>query len=332
MCRLISGKGGAGDGQVATIVEFAPMNAPSYFWQTDTFRLLRIPFSVNLLPMYLFAVTRVPAPVAVGPALLVFVILHLLVYPASNGYNSYMDRDETPIGGLEHPPLPTVRLFRVTLLLDAVALGLALWLDGWFAALLLGYVLASRAYSYRGIRLKKYPILGFLTVFIFQGGYTVLMAYQGVARLAGADLWERITTLAGEGALGLPLLIGSLLVGGGYPLTQVYQHVADRQAGDQTLSLRLGYRGTFVFAAVLFGAAFAALGFLYRAEGELWRLFWLLGLLSPVLVYFHWWAFAVWRNPAAATFGHTMRMNLLSAACLNAYFLLMVVADSGFFL
>jgi 1,4-dihydroxy-2-naphthoate octaprenyltransferase len=36
-------------------------------------------------------------------AVFVFFILHVLVYPSSNGYNSYMDRDETPIGGLAKP-------------------------------------------------------------------------------------------------------------------------------------------------------------------------------------------------------------------------------------
>jgi hypothetical protein len=29
----------------------------------------------------------------------VFVILHLLLYPASNGFNSYHDRDTGPVGG-----------------------------------------------------------------------------------------------------------------------------------------------------------------------------------------------------------------------------------------
>ena len=39
----------------------------------------------------------------IANAALIFVILHILVYPASNGYNSYMDRDEGSIGGLKNP-------------------------------------------------------------------------------------------------------------------------------------------------------------------------------------------------------------------------------------
>jgi hypothetical protein len=57
----------------------------------------------------------------VGNAFLVFFILHLLVYPASNGYNSYMDRDTGPIGGIKNPLQPTRQLFYTTVLLDITA-------------------------------------------------------------------------------------------------------------------------------------------------------------------------------------------------------------------
>ncbi|MGB3618624.1 MAG: hypothetical protein WBA12_10935, partial [Catalinimonas sp.] len=60
------------------------------FWRSDTFKLLRVPFSVHLMPIFLFALSQTPAPHWPSAAL-AFVILHLLVYPASNGYNSYQD-------------------------------------------------------------------------------------------------------------------------------------------------------------------------------------------------------------------------------------------------
>ena len=74
--------------------------------QKSTIQLLRFPFSFFLLPVYLFALSQVPSP-HWGHALLIFFILHLLVYPASNGYNSYMDRDESSIGGIKQPLQPT---------------------------------------------------------------------------------------------------------------------------------------------------------------------------------------------------------------------------------
>src|SRR5215472_16924440 len=90
---------------------------------SSTLQLLRLHFSFFLMPVYWFALSQV-VEIDWARALLIFAILHLLVYPASNGYNSYMDRDTTPIGGLEHPLQPTRQLFWVTLAMDGIALAL----------------------------------------------------------------------------------------------------------------------------------------------------------------------------------------------------------------
>src|SRR5688572_20998916 len=55
----------------------------------DTVRLLRIPFSLFLAPVYLLALSQAAHPTP-EKALYTFLIIHLLVYPASNGYNSYI--------------------------------------------------------------------------------------------------------------------------------------------------------------------------------------------------------------------------------------------------
>src|SRR5690349_16313447 len=109
------------------------------------------------MPVYLFALSQQPQ-LHWGRAILIFFILHLLVYPASNGYNSYMDRDEGSIGGIKNPMQPTKQLYYVSIAMDILALLLALLVSVVFAAGLLFYVLASRAYSYRGIRLKRFPL------------------------------------------------------------------------------------------------------------------------------------------------------------------------------
>jgi 1,4-dihydroxy-2-naphthoate octaprenyltransferase len=77
------------------------------------------------MPVFLFAICLENAENLEISLLLLFLILHLLVYPASNAYNSYMDRDEGSIGGLKHPPKVTRSLFYVSLMLDLFALGLA---------------------------------------------------------------------------------------------------------------------------------------------------------------------------------------------------------------
>ena len=66
----------------------------------NTLKLLRIPFSILLMPIFLLAVSQAEV-INIYKTILSFIIIHLLVYPASNGYNSYIDRDEGSIGGIE---------------------------------------------------------------------------------------------------------------------------------------------------------------------------------------------------------------------------------------
>src|SRR5437762_14344009 len=115
------------------------------------------------MPVYWFALSQVNN-INWSDAILIFIILHLLVYPASNGYNCYMDRDTGSIGGLKNPLQPTKQLFYVTVVMDALAVALSFYITWLFAVGIFLYILASRAYSYRGIRLKKYAITGYLTV------------------------------------------------------------------------------------------------------------------------------------------------------------------------
>ena len=105
---------------------------------------LRLPFSLFLMPVYWFALSQSQHPDA-GRAVAVFVILHLLIYPASNAYNSYFDRDEGPIGGLENPPPVDERLHRLAWALDGLAILLSFALVGWpFAVAMSGYGLVSK--------------------------------------------------------------------------------------------------------------------------------------------------------------------------------------------
>src|SRR5215216_5822826 len=111
----------------------------------STIQLLRFHFSFFLLPVFLFAISQLPV-VNWNNALFVFLILHLLVYPASNGYNSYMDRDETPIGGLKNPMQPSRQLFRISVLMDIASIVISLFITKALALGILFYIIASRAY------------------------------------------------------------------------------------------------------------------------------------------------------------------------------------------
>lgn len=223
-----------------------------------------------------------------------------------------MDRDEGSIGGVKNPLQPTKQLFWTSVIMDIVGVGLSFLISKIFALGILAYILASRAYSYRGIRLKKYPVVGYLTVIIFQGAVTFFLVYHGSSVQKNPDLpW-------------LGMIISSLLIGGFYPLTQIYQHEADKRDGVITLSCLLGFKGTFIFTAMIYTLAMALLFYMFSIHEEENKFFIIATAMLPVLVYFFYWASKVWKDPESADFSNTMRMNLIASACTNVGFLILL--------
>lgn len=276
--------------------------------QSSTLQLLRFQFSIFLMPVYWFAISQVTT-VHTGRAVLVFLILHVLVYPASNGYNSYMDRDTNSIGGIEHPKLPTKELFYITILLDVLALALCLFISIWFLIGVLAFILASRAYSYRRIRLKKYPVIGYLTVIIFQGGLIYFLVKHGCSEtLQFTQSWSA-------------LLGSSFLIGAFYPLTQIYQHQQDKADGVTSISAALGYKGTFVFTIIIFSLAMGFLGWYFANNLELEHFLIIQICMLPTLVYFLWWMIKVFKDESAANFKNTMKMSIIGSLCSNIAFI-----------
>jgi 1,4-dihydroxy-2-naphthoate octaprenyltransferase len=282
----------------------------------STVQLLRFQFSFFLMPVYWFALSQVVYK-SWPRAILIFFILHLLVYPASNGYNSYMDRDEGSIGGLKKPPQPTRDLYYKTIGMDLMAVILSFLISVYFMIGIGAYILASRAYSYRGIRLKKYPILGYLLVIIFQGAVIFFLVYHGSH--------ENKTLQIPASAM----LASSLLVGGFYPLTQLYQHLADKKDGVITISYLLGYRGTFIFSAIVYSFAFATMAYYLLTSLEIKEFFVWATCMVPILVYFFIWAAKVWKDTSNANFINTMRMNTIASFCTNASFIIILLMETN---
>ncbi len=278
----------------------------------STIKLLRIPFSFFLSPIYFFSLAQVPH-IDWGNAVLIFFILHFLIYPASNGYNSYMDRDTGSIGGLEKPPPPSPQLFWVSVILDCTGILLSLIIGPLFAAVMLLYIGASKAYSYRGIRLKKFPYIGYLVVIVFQGAVTFWLVYYG-SNLE-YNIW-----VPWQG-----LVVCSLLVGGFYPLTQIYQHRQDIEDGVSTISYKLGYTGTFIFCTFVYILAWVFMAQFFIQYGHGNQLLMIGIFFLPIIVYFTRWFVQVNKNPQAANFKNTMKMNWLAATCTNISFLILLI-------
>jgi 1,4-dihydroxy-2-naphthoate polyprenyltransferase len=281
----------------------------------STIQLLRFHFSFFLMPVYWFALSQVVNPDA-KRAFLIFIILHILIYPSSNGFNSYMDRDEGSIGGLKSPLPPTRQLLYTSLVMDILALILGLFISLYFTLAAALYILASRAYSARSIRLKKYPLVGYIIVIICQGALVFFMVYHGSHPI----LSLQVPTLG--------MISASLLIGGFYPLTQIYQHEADAKDGVKTISAMLGIRGTFKFCSIIYGIAFVILAYFFLISLEEKEFLILSTCMLPVLVYFIGWALQVWRNPSLADFRNTMRMNIV-ASCFTSIGFILVFLMQG---
>lgn len=272
---------------------------------------LRFAFSFFLMPVFLFAVSQAPQ-LLWGDMILTFIIWHLLVYPASNGYNSYFDKDEGSIALLEKPPAVDKSLYYFSLFLDLLAIVLSVFVSWILLIAVLMYGLFSKLYSHPRTRLKKYPLVSFLIVFIFQGACVYWSTYAAVSGLDTLYGWNLNFTLAG--------LICSCLIGASYPLTQVYQHDEDRRRGDRTLSMVLGIRGSFWFSTVLFTLSVVFL-FSYWYRLELLKNFWLfLPFALPVFVVFFNWFNKVYNDPEQANFKNMSRMTLVSSTMMLLYF------------
>lgn len=271
---------------------------------------LRFVFSLFLLPVFCFAYSQAPQ-IITGKAVLIFFIWHFLAFPASNGYNSYFDRDEDSIGLLEKPPAVDISLYYFSIFIEALAFLLGLFISWQFAVAVLLYGTMSKLYSHPSTRLKKYPVISFLTVFIFQGCFIYWTTYTALAGISIFDKWDIHFIIAG--------VISSLLIGASYPLTQVYQHEEDSSRGDRTLSIVLGYKGSFIFSGALFATAIA-LTFIYWHHISLLPFYAFLVCSAPVFIYFNYWFYLVGRSTENANYKNAMRMNFISAGCMLLYF------------
>ena len=273
---------------------------------------LRIPFSLFLLPVFAFA-AALSFNITLINIILTFLCLHLFIYPASNGYNSYFDKDQDSIGGLKHPPPVSRELYYTALVFDVMGIFLGLMINWQFALMLFIYGLVSKAYSHPSIRLKKYPISGWITAGLFQGFFTFFMAYIGINDGDIIQVFYGLLTLAA--------VTSTLLLWGSFPMTQIYQHQEDTARGDKTLSLMLGIKGTFLFTALMFGLANLAFIYFFIIYFSWREAITFQSFLLPILGYFVYWYWQATKDPSLVDFDHTMKLNIISAVCMNSFFL-----------
>lgn len=274
---------------------------------------LRFPFSYFLMPVFLLALAISPN-LEPNRLLEVFLILHVLLYPASNAFNSYYDRDEGSIGLLQQPPkIKGQGLLIISLAFDIAAILWAYSISFTFALLVLGYGLASKAYSHPAIRWKANPLKGWLAAGFFQGAFTFWMVYCGINDYSLSIALYSKSLIAG--------LLCTVFLFGFFPLTQVYQHEEDQKREDKTMSVFLGVKGTFWFALAWLSAAIVGFIWFFRAFYLFNYYMLFIGFTLPALVYFLFWMRRVMKDPEKADYRRTMRFCWISASCLNLFFL-----------
>jgi 1,4-dihydroxy-2-naphthoate octaprenyltransferase len=156
--------------------------------------------------------------------------------------------------------------------------------------------------------------MGFVVVIIIQGAWVF---YSNIAALSSF-------TLFGDVNLFYSALVSSFFIATIYPLTQIYQHDADRRDGVRTLSMLLGIRGTFLFSAGMFLMANLILFVLFQRMGSI-QSFWLFNLVMlPSTFFFLSWARSSFQDPLKANHRNTMIMLILSSFLNNVFFTILL--------
>ena len=163
--------------------------------------------------------------------LYLFVVAYIFLFGGVNAYNSYFDKDEGPIGGLEKPPKMNKWMLAASWSFQIVGLALSIWSGYIYTALVIMTIFLSWLYSGMEFRFKGRPILSLITIGI---GVPLCMTFMGYVAAGG----NTITTHLILGAIGSALIIMSM-----YPFSQVYQIADDEKRGDTTFTVRYGVMG-----------------------------------------------------------------------------------------
>jgi 1,4-dihydroxy-2-naphthoate octaprenyltransferase len=236
-----------------------------------------------------------------------FLSFHVFLYGGTNMFNSYYDRDEGPIGGLERPPPVDRSLLIGSLALKAIGLIMACTIGPAFIICYLLFTLYSVSYSHPSIRIKRRPYASAVTVFFGQG----VVGYVAGWLACGGNLEQLLQFTALVGGLG-----GAVMVSGLYPLTQIYQLEDDRRRADMTLARRLGTHLAFRYIMLLFAVGAVCVAFVFWKKGFPFECLLVAVYSAGVLVYLARLSSSVSTMSPLATYKRVMRFNYANSTVL----------------
>jgi 4-hydroxybenzoate polyprenyltransferase len=278
---------------------------------------LRLHFQLLLSPVFLWGWLVAGGEGLTVSVALAFIAFHVFLYAGATAFNSYYDRDEGPVGGLERPPPVTAALLPVSLAMKAIGLLVAALVNVTFALIYALFAVLSLAYSQPLVRLKARPWSSLLTVAFGQGVLAFLGAWAA-ARGSIAAAWSL------EGVLGS--LAAALMILGLYPLTQLYQVDEDLARGDRTVAVAWGANRCFALSlACLLTGGLAMLVVVGNRFGALDAVVVAAGLVAQMAAV-AWWARHFHPAHIVGNYRHVMRLNSLSGALLGGYLVVRLIA------
>ncbi len=204
-----------------------------------------------------------------------FINVHVLLFGGATVFNSWHDKDEGPIGGLQNPPKMKKWMRDLSLILQFAGLLWALLAGYFYSGFYLLSILLFWLYSTPVARWKGRPLLSLLAIGISTGTNSLIMG--ALAAGAGPDA---LIIFAG---IGTAFMILSL-----YPVSQIYQIADDRKRGDITFASEYGLDGVRWFNALTFILGVAIITFvLYYLYRPLSMVFLVIGILVWLILL--WW-------------------------------------------
>ena len=275
----------------------------------DFFVHFRLKFQLLVAPAsFLLGVLLGSHPHSWTCVLVHFLNVHVIFLGTATAFNSYYDKDEIALEGLEHPPSMSPWMLPAALILQCIGLGIALASGIFIASLYALGMIVSFLYSHPSTRLKGSPLWGVISIGLFGG---IVPFFIG---LLAVGVPENNLSFVISGALGT-----SLLVIATFPLAQAHQIDEDRRKGDNTFSAVYGIKGVKMIFAIaeplgvlLLGYSLSTFSFLYAGTGVA------LGLLGGG---FLWVSHVRGMKGGMDEYRKTMRLKTYSGLGLNLFFL-----------
>lgn len=161
----------------------------------------------------------------------------LLIVVGLTVLNSYYDKDEAPVGGMQNPPKVNETLLYGALALLAVGLLMAVPFGATFFLLEFLVVFIYFFYSYEGTRWKEN---GYMAVSI--NAIVGSLTFLGAAALAGPNWFTPEVAVAGVCAAAFKASV--------YAMMQVHQIKEDTERGDRSLAVMHGREFTLRFSQI----------------------------------------------------------------------------------